>query len=201
MLDYFSPSECHYSSDEIIWILNNCDLENCTWPSRESNYTDAPISRSVNPHMAGESAILVLAEIKVRLTSCGDAGKRLQDAFLATDHLYSLDDYGLSFEGRSVVSYVSGQCRKWQVCDDCINRLITNNEKKTSRFCSLMDRLPVTFIQWLSYKSKEKEEILKKPCECGANSWRTVRKNEAYKCRKCGKVRIMSELKGVLNGI
>jgi hypothetical protein len=190
MLDYFSPSECHYSSDEIIWILNNCDLENCTWPSRESNYTDAPISRSVNPHMAGESAILVLAEIKVRLKSCGDAGKRLQDAFLATEQLYSLDYYGLSFEGRSVVNYISGSCRRDRACDRC-----------SQKGCRRRGRPALTFEDWLRESEKEKEEILKKPCECGANRWRTVRKNEAYKCRKCGKVRIMSELKGVLSGV
>lgn len=28
-----------------------------------------------------------------------------------------------------------------------------------------------------------------KPCDCGHNRWKTEKKGESWKCRKCGKVR------------
>jgi ribosomal protein L37AE/L43A len=189
MIDYFKPGECRFQRDEIIWILNNCDLENNLWPIEESNYTDAP-SKGINPHMAGESAILVLAEIKVRLKSCGDYGKRLYDAFLGTDWQYSIDYYGLSVEGRAVVNYISGTCRRDRDCESC--------HQKT---CKRWGRAAITFTEWLHHDRKEREELLVKPCSCGANRWQTIKKGVSWRCRKCGKVRVSSEMKEVLSGV
>ncbi len=137
MRDYLKPSECRYTRDDILFILNNC-LEG--WPSRESGYTDAPIPRSVNPHMPNQSEIEVLAEIKVRLALCGDAGRKLYALFLGVQGQYVIDYGGLTPEGRSVLSYISGICRRVNDCGRCPHKS-----------CKRRGRKPCTFAQWINH--------------------------------------------------
>lgn len=137
MLDYMSPSERCYTRDGILWVLNNC-LEG--WPSEPSGYTDIPISSSINPHAPHESEMLVVAEIMARLKLCGDAGRKLYALFLGLNGEYSLDYNGLSQEGRSVLSYISGICRRVNDCGRCPHKS-----------CKRRGRKPCTFAQWINH--------------------------------------------------
>ncbi len=110
------------------------------WPSRVSGYTDAPIPRSVNPHMPNQSEIEVLAEIKVRLALCGDAGRKLYALFLGVQGQYVIDYGGLTPEGRSVLSYISGICRRVNDCGRCPHKS-----------CKRRGRKPCTFSQWINH--------------------------------------------------
>lgn len=137
MIDFIKPSECRFTSDDILWILNNC-LEG--WPTKESGYNDAPLSKAVNPHMPKETELLVIAEIKVRLALCGDSGRKFLAVFIGANRLRDIQREDLTPEWRSVLSYVSGQCRRCMPCDHC---LVKN--------CKRRGRKPCTFNQWRNH--------------------------------------------------
>lgn len=147
MIDWLSPSEVNaYNRDQVMWILNNC-LDG-SWPTRESGYTDAPISHSVNTHMPKETATLVLAELKVRIGMCGNSGQRLYDAFLGwwdskagewRRPTRDLDYRDLDNELSNVVNYICGVCRRWMECDNC------------KRKCKRRGRKAETFNQWTTH--------------------------------------------------
>ena len=146
-MDYLSPLEVHsYSKEQILYILNNCLDGN--WPTKESGYNDAPISKSSSQHMPGETALIVVAEVKVRIGMCGDSGRRLYDAFLHNQTGRGLDFDDLSTELRQVVSYVSGTCRKWVSCDNCPKAV----GKEVAKLLNIKrGRKPCTFNMWVNH--------------------------------------------------
>lgn len=148
MLDYLKPSECRYSVDNLMWVLNYCIGG---WPSQISGYSDVPISASINPHMPHQSEIDVLNEIGIRLNLCGREGLRLYDIFRMREEKQSElgkknielppIDYDRDIkwdEGlKAVIHYISGNCRRINSCDRCSNK------------CKKRGRRPCTFAQWI----------------------------------------------------
>ena len=141
MLEYLNPSEVRtYNPEQIMYMLNFCQE---SWPQKESNYTDAPVSHSSSNHMPHETEILVMAELDFRIRSCGSSGDRLYKHLNAqTGQNYGrvvcLDD--LPSELRSVVLYCSGVCRRIQECLPCPNKT-----------CKRRGRRPCTFNQYINH--------------------------------------------------
>lgn len=139
MTDYFSPGEFHsYHRDQVVFFLNECRE---SWPQKESNYTDAPISHQSSSHMPGETESLVRAEITQRISMCGDYGVRLYVEIIAKGKERPVEFDDLSSDSRSAVSYVCGLCRRWQSCENCL-------VKK----CKRRGRKPCTFEQWINHR-------------------------------------------------
>ena len=141
MIDYFKPGEIRsYSREQAMWMLNNC-LEG--WPAQDSNYTDPLVSHSASSHMPGETAILVIAELTCRISTCGEAGKRLYKnlfAIVARNHGRPAAFEDLPYESQQVVNYVCGVCRRSQDCGPC--------PRKT---CKKRGRKACTFSQWVNH--------------------------------------------------
>jgi len=70
---------------------------------------------------------------------------------------------------------------------------MTPESKEVLNYISGNWRRKVCYFYWRLHLENEK-----KPCECGHNKWKTVRKHHSWKCRKCGKVRNSESLNKVL---
>ncbi len=155
-LFYLAPSKCLYTPVDILYYLVN------GWPPEPSSSTDTPSQHMVSPHMVGETALLVSAEIELRIESCGKAGKSLRDPFReGTTHDARLKcdikpwfcpmhetcpgkkavERARDCEPRNVLIYVSGICRRIQSCDRCL-----------SKKCKKRGRIPYTFKEWLNHR-------------------------------------------------
>jgi len=173
MIDYLSPSEVHsYSRDQILYILNNCLDGN--WPTKESGYNDAPISKSSSQHMPGETSLIVVAEVKVRIGMCGDSGRAFYDAFLGGHLIDATDTCDLAIKkgrrfpcalakvcpqhgqpkewclSKSVLGYITGECRRWMPCSNCPSQISTSNKKRTSKLCRGFGRRIFTFDEYVN---------------------------------------------------
>ena len=145
MTDFISPSEVrNYTRGDIMYFLNECRE---TWPVKDSNYTDAPVSHSASQHMPGETELLVRAEITQRISFCGDAGVRLYAEILRKGKERPVDYDDLSQESRCVVSYASGVCRKNLECSFCRKPF----NPVTKKGCRSFGRKPCTFNQFISH--------------------------------------------------
>ena len=79
---------------------------------------------------------------------------------------------------------------------------LTDDAKEALNYCSGWERRDVCFPFWREFhKEVKKEDILNKPCECGHNRWRTVKKGLSWRCRKCGKVRNSGDLMELLSAV
>jgi hypothetical protein len=159
-----------FSRPQIFWLLHtNFNFEG------EAGYTDEKVCRSRNESAPFESISCIISEIEGRIKACGGFGGILRSEALTAARVHNEDGkeefIGLSSLGMELLNYCSG----WNRRDVC-------------------------FPFWKEFHMEnKKEDILNKPCECGHNRWRTVKKGESWKCRKCGKVRNSEGLLKILD--
>jgi len=126
--------------------------------------SDEPIKGKKLQCAPYESTSCIIAEIDFRVKTCKELGQKL---LTECEHVEYIQE--LTYNYRGILNYISGIWRR-DVC----------------------------YWVWASeiYKKIQKEELLAKikPCECGHNRWRTISKYEAWACRKCGKVRGLTNL-------
>ncbi len=158
VLDYLKPSECHYTIDNIVWVLNYCIGG---WPSQPSGYIDIPLSKTINSQMPHQSEIDVLNEIGWRLSFCGKEGQRFYDIFRIREEKQSElgkknielppIDYDRDIkwdEGlKAVIHYISGNCRRIQDCKNCLSKV----DKNGTIICKRFGRKPCTWAQWVNH--------------------------------------------------
>ena len=110
---WFPPSEIRYTREQVLFILCHREIMGeGIWPpepKEDSGYVDEPGSHAVSCHAPFETACMVIAEVRARLASCGDAGEALEDEALCIE----LVDY-LSRPARRALNYVSGFKRRRQ---------------------------------------------------------------------------------------
>jgi hypothetical protein len=123
-----------FARPQIMWMLStNFSFEGT------AGFTDEKVSSSRQDSAVFESVSCIVAEVEARLKICGKAGERLLINFLVARPDSLVFDC-LSDEGKAVMNYISGICRRINSCDKCSNKS-----------CKRRGRRPCTFAQFVSH--------------------------------------------------
>jgi len=114
MYEYYKPSEIYFSRDQCLWLIAN--VLQGDWPPEpiETGYTGSQKIPSF--HAPFEAVCCVIAELKQRLKTTGEAGEALVDEIQGFDNdmnrliIYDL----LSRPAKRALNYISGECRRKQ---------------------------------------------------------------------------------------
>ena len=115
--DWYAPYEIRFTQWQIIWILTVLYLLKAgNWPPGDPN--DIYIQHCLQSGGYFESAVLVAAEVEVRLDRTGDDGFIVRDKYCHNEddrtlsRKYHLSEAEIEMRIRRVLRYVAGDARK-----------------------------------------------------------------------------------------
>ena len=115
--DWYAPYEIRFNQCQICWVLSALDLlKQGTWPPGDPN--DIYTQHCIQSGGYFEAAILVVAEVEIRLERVGDDGFIVKDRFHKEEQTwtlsrkYHLPEEEIKLRIRRALRYISGDARK-----------------------------------------------------------------------------------------